>query len=77
MIYMEPASLGWRPVLDSWLNILPDTITDNHKNCLRQLFDRFADAGIAHVRKRAKVSKLFIFNKKKKHMSEKWQRSAN
>jgi dynein heavy chain len=48
---MEPASLGWRPVFTSWLNILPATLTDNHKKLIIELFERFVDPSIAYLRK--------------------------
>eukprot|EP00794_Sanderia_malayensis_P007414 gene7414-8234_t len=31
MIYLEPSSLGWAPLLDSWINTLPDYIKAEHK----------------------------------------------
>ena len=51
MIYMEPASLGWRPVFTSWSNTLPPTLTDNHKKSIAELFERFVDPCIAYLRK--------------------------
>ncbi|CAH0557250.1 unnamed protein product [Brassicogethes aeneus] len=42
MIYMEPSSLGWEPLLLSWLNKLPPSInTDFYKNMMFSLFVRF------------------------------------
>lgn len=42
MIYMEPVSLGWEPLLTSWLNTLPPSINDEfHKSMLNGLFIRF------------------------------------
>ena len=44
MIYMEPASLGWEPLLISWLNILPPVInTDFYKTMIKTLFIRFCN----------------------------------
>lgn len=51
MIYMEPASLGWRPIFTSWVNTLPATLTDNHKKLIIELFERFVDPCIAYLRK--------------------------
>jgi dynein heavy chain, axonemal len=51
MIYMEPASLGWRPIFTSWLNVAPATLTDNHKKLIVELFERFIDPCIAYLRK--------------------------
>ena len=55
MIYMEPQSLGWRPMVKSWLNTLPPTFTDIHKQMMNDMFERFVDPGIALVRKKTKV----------------------
>ncbi|XP_071052666.1 dynein axonemal heavy chain 7 [Onthophagus taurus] len=43
MIYMEPATLGWEPLLISWTNTLPQKIDDFHKTMLKGLFKRFCD----------------------------------
>ncbi len=51
MIYMEPASLGWRPIFTSWLNNLPPALTENHKKLIVELFERFVDPCIAYLRK--------------------------
>nr|CAH8829193.1 unnamed protein product [Trichobilharzia regenti] len=51
MIYLEPASLGWRSLLNSWMNKLPNFIKDMHKEVWIDMFDRFVDAGIALIRK--------------------------
>lgn len=41
MIYMESVSLGWEPLLISWLNTLPSSLNDFHKNTLKSMFFRF------------------------------------
>ncbi|KAM3188084.1 Dynein heavy chain 7, axonemal [Hymenolepis weldensis] len=51
MIYMEPSSLGWRPVMKSWLVKLPPGIKDAQKKIIEDMAERFIDAGLAMVRK--------------------------
>jgi len=58
MIYMEPDSLGWRPLFKSWLHTLPLTFYAEHKRILSDMFERFVDPCLALVRKRAKVVHL-------------------
>ncbi|KOX76420.1 Dynein heavy chain 7, axonemal [Melipona quadrifasciata] len=41
MIYMEPVSLGWKPILLSWLNTLPSSFTEHLKNHLHEMYMRF------------------------------------
>ncbi|XP_050419254.2 dynein axonemal heavy chain 7, partial [Patella vulgata] len=51
MIYMEPASLGWRPLVKSWLNVLPSTFTETYKAIINDMFERFADPMLRVIRK--------------------------
>lgn len=39
MIYMEPDALGWNPLMISWINTLPATLTAESKELIHCLFD--------------------------------------
>ena len=39
MVYVQPSLLGWRPVMVSWMNTLPEGLTDEHKAHIEGLFD--------------------------------------
>ncbi|XP_070188303.1 dynein axonemal heavy chain 7-like isoform X3 [Littorina saxatilis] len=54
MIYMEPQTLGWRPLVKSWCNDLPSTIDETHKSIINDLFERFIDPCLTLVRKKLK-----------------------
>merc|ERR1719387_2108679 len=56
MIYLEPQSLGNRPLLNSWMNTLPETFgfEPEIKKTLERLWDGFVERGIFFVRKRCK-----------------------
>lgn len=51
MIYMEPQTLGWRPLVKSWLNEMPKAVTEMHRSTINDMFERFVDAGLQLVRK--------------------------
>ena len=51
MIYMEPSSLGWRPLVKSWMNKLPETLNESYKNALNDMFERFVDPCLQLLRK--------------------------
>lgn len=66
MIYMEPSSLGWRPLMRSWLAKLPSGFRETQKKIIVDMSERFIDAGLAMVRKGAGMvllwSLFFSFN---------------
>ncbi|GFR03643.1 dynein heavy chain 7, axonemal [Trichonephila clavata] len=49
MIYMEPGALGWKPLLTSWLNELPEVINEDHKELLTELFEYFCPPLLSYV----------------------------
>ena len=51
MIYMEPVSLGWEPLLQSWLNTLPETLSSHTKLYLKDMFLRFCPAFLHFIRR--------------------------
>ena len=51
MVYMEPSMLGWQPLVKSWLNTLPATITDQQKQLLTDLYYGMVPASLDFVRK--------------------------
>ena len=51
MIYMEPHMLGWEPLLVSWLNTLPPTMTDNLKETIEEMYKRILPPCYNFVRK--------------------------
>jgi len=51
MIYMEPDTLGWEPLLVSWLKTLPPLVPDQVKDLLKELFLRFCPTLLHLVRK--------------------------
>ena len=55
MIYMEPSSMGWRPLFKSWANKLPPSLNEMHRAILTNMFDRFVDPCLSLVRKKSKV----------------------
>ena len=39
MVYVQPSLLGWRPVMQSWLDTLPAGVAPEHKEQITALFD--------------------------------------
>jgi len=51
MVYMEPHLLGWEPILLSWINTLPETMTADHKTLITNLFNRYCPCLLNFIRK--------------------------
>jgi len=51
MVYMEPSQLGWRPLLASWLEALPPTVSETDKTLLQDLFEWLVEPCLFFVRK--------------------------
>eukprot|EP01135_Chromosphaera_perkinsii_P012097 Nk52_evm35s2579 gene=Nk52_evmTU35s2579 len=50
MVYMDPADLGWRPYVLTWLDGLPHWVADAQKLYYLNLFDEYVDKGLAFLR---------------------------
>ncbi|XP_028047400.2 dynein heavy chain 7, axonemal [Monomorium pharaonis] len=57
MIYMEPVSLGWTPLLISWLNTLPPSFTEDIKVHLKDMYLRFCPP-LLHLIRRCGVKEM-------------------
>lgn len=61
MIYMEPGSLGWEPLLASWKNTLPESLNKVNKQVITALFMRFCPILLWFIRKGGlKVNCFFV-----------------
>ncbi|BFZ08761.1 hypothetical protein BsWGS_11799 [Bradybaena similaris] len=54
MIYLEPSTLGWRPLVKSWLHIQPTFLSDDIRPMLNSLFEWLVQACIDFVRHNCK-----------------------
>lgn len=43
--------LGWKPLMQSWINTLPKTLTEKHKDLIVSLFTRMVPSCLDFVRK--------------------------
>jgi hypothetical protein len=50
MVYMEPKSMGWRVLMDSWGNRLPEHFTADDKMHILSLIDWVADHLLEYIR---------------------------
>lgn len=52
MVYMEPVSLGIKPLFNSWINTIPEKCKErsNIKTTLDEFFDKYVDKTIEFLR---------------------------
>ena len=43
--------LGWQPLMESWINTLPSTISEEKKDLIRELYTRMVPCCLNFVRK--------------------------
>ena len=56
MIYLEPSTLGWRPIMTSWIHQLPDVLKkDGGGDVLSDLMEWLVDPCLEFMRKNCKV----------------------
>lgn len=55
MVYVEPSQIGWRPLRDSWMGTLPESL-EPHKSRLFSMFDWLVDPCLSFVRKNCRES---------------------
>lgn len=54
MIYMEPDTLGWRPIMVSWLDTLPSAFDSESRSLIEALFDWIVPQTLQFVKKQCK-----------------------
>ena len=57
MIYLEPSTLGWRPLSKSWMENQPAPVLENPElmEILNALFEWVVDPSLDFIRKNTKV----------------------
>uniref|UniRef100_A0A663MA95 Dynein axonemal heavy chain 12 n=1 Tax=Athene cunicularia TaxID=194338 RepID=A0A663MA95_ATHCN len=70
MIYLEPSQLGWRPLVTSWLNKLPEPLhLKGHQDLLQGLCDWLIPPALRLRQKQCKVFfSMFRINKLSEHL---------
>ncbi|XP_031567893.1 dynein heavy chain 3, axonemal-like [Actinia tenebrosa] len=54
MIYMEPNQMGWRPLMESYMNTLPKVLTKEQRETIRLLFDWLVQPCLDFIRHECK-----------------------
>ena len=58
MVYLEPITLGWRPIVKSWINQFGDIMEREGAEVIDALFEWLLDPCMDFIRKHTKVSKI-------------------
>ncbi|XP_047987651.1 dynein axonemal heavy chain 7-like [Leguminivora glycinivorella] len=60
MIYMEPKGLGWRCLLDSWVNTLPPFLNAASRTLIKALFHRFMSPLLWLVELSGQLKQMYV-----------------
>uniref|UniRef100_A0A8C4T2P1 Dynein axonemal heavy chain 12 n=1 Tax=Erpetoichthys calabaricus TaxID=27687 RepID=A0A8C4T2P1_ERPCA len=70
MIYMEPSQLGWMPIIESWINTLPESFhREEIRTLLLGLFEWIVPPSLRFLRKQCKVPGLYRLLTKRQSVS--------
>uniref|UniRef100_A0AAY4CQS0 Dynein axonemal heavy chain 12 n=1 Tax=Denticeps clupeoides TaxID=299321 RepID=A0AAY4CQS0_9TELE len=62
MIYMEPAQLGWKPIVLSWLNTLPEPLQNNlNSTLLMELFNWLVPPSLRFLRRHCRWGHVTMY----------------
>ena len=67
MVYLEPITLGWRPLVKSWLQAFPEVYGEECRELTNTMFEWLVDPCLDFIRKNCRVrqgrTELTVFTK--------------
>ncbi|XP_041350374.1 dynein heavy chain 12, axonemal-like isoform X3 [Gigantopelta aegis] len=54
MVYLEPSTLGWRPIVRSWINTFPEAYGAEGEELIEAMFEWLVDPCLTFIRKNCK-----------------------
>ena len=55
MVYLEPITLGWRPLVKSWLQVFPEVYGEECRELTNTMFEWLVDPCLDFIRKNCRV----------------------
>jgi hypothetical protein len=67
MIYLEPSTIGWRPMAKSWISSLPEVLTKENSEFIDAMMEWVIEPTLEFIRKQCKVLESQINSDKLTH----------